>query len=586
MKTSISVTALMLMAVSSGAANAQDPGAAPAYGSMHLIAGFPTDPTSVAVQAGGAVSTSSVVEYCPGLVTPQPSYNLDYEAGNRELFLSAASDADAMLLVRAPDGSWHCDDDGSGQNLNPGLTFSQPLSGVYNIWVGAVGYGVGYEPAMLHISELGYSDENMYARPPNPMLNPNSGHLILNAGFDEDPRVLEVQAGGDIDAVRQTNGQCAGFISEAPDAWVNYSASDAYELYFSMQSDNDTTLVIKDPDGDWVCDDDSAGFLNPGIRIRRPQSGRYAVWAGRFNDGPTSPAELYVSELGFAGIEDMAADLNPAAPSSFGRSELVSGFDPDPMTVSLQAGGPVDVFEAVGQECRGFAAAAPDYRLDYQAGNLDLYISASSDSDATLIVYGPDGNWMCDDDGAEGLNPGLHMDSPLSGTYLIWVGTYNPGGFAPSALHISELGFGGAFEPQNSLEPESPAIYGDVALAAGFQDDPYVIQLQAGGTQAAEFSSASYCRGFVSSAPDFRVEYEAGDEDLYVSVLSEVDTTLVVLKPDGSWACDDDRRDFNPGLRLEEPDAGTYHIWVGTYVQGSAGSAARLSVSESGFHFQ
>jgi hypothetical protein len=256
------------------------------------------------------------------------------------------------------------------------------------------------------------------------------------------------------------------------------------------------------------------------------------------------------------------------------------------MTVSLQAGGPVDVFEAVGQECRGFAAAAPDYQIDYQAGNLDLYISASSDADATLIVYGPDGRWMCDDDGAEGLNPGLHVDQPLSGTYRVWVGTYNPGGFAPSALHFSELGFGGDFEAQNSLEPELAANYGSVELTESFGPDPYTVDVQAGGPQAAEYAATSYCRGFVSSAPDFQVVYIAEGEELYLSVLSEVDTTLVVLKPDGSWACDDDRRDFNPGLRFDDPDAGTYHVWVGTYAQANAGAAARLSVSATEFHFQ
>ena len=586
MNTRISVTALLLMSLSASLASAQDPDAPPAYGSMQLTAGFRSDPTSIVVQAGGAESALSVAENCHGLVSYQPSFNLDYAAEDHELFLSAASDADALLLVRSPDGQWHCNDDASGENVNPGLRFSEPLSGVYNIWVGAVGYGVGFEPAMLHISELGFSNENMYARPPNPMLNPNSGHLILTAGFDEDPRRIDVQAGGDIDAVRQTNGQCAGFISEAPDVWVNYSASDAYELYFSMQSENDTTLVIKSPDGEWHCDDDSAGFLNPGLRIRRPQTGRYAVWAGRFNDGPTSPAELYVSELGFAGIEDLTADLDSSLPSAYGRSNLVSGFDPDPMTISLQAGGPVDVFEAVGQECRGFAAAAPDYQIDYEAGSLDLYISASSDADATLIVYGPDGNWLCDDDGSEGLNPGIQVDRPLSGTYLVWVGTYNLGGFAPSALHVSELGFGGVFEQQNGLEQDLPAIFGDIVMSPGFENDPYVVDLQAGGPQAAEYASASYCRGFVSSAPDVRLEYESGGEELFLSVLSEADTTLVVLKPDGSWACDDDRRDFNPGLVFENPDVGIYQIWVGTYVQASAGSAARLSVSETGFHFQ
>lgn len=583
---SIGLSTLLLITTAAGALNAQDPDAPPAYGSTHLAAGFAEDPTSIVVQAGGAESPRSVAESCPGLVSYQPSYNLDYSAEDRELFLSVASDADAVLLVRAPDGIWYCNDDAPGQGANPGLRFSEPLSGEYNIWVGAIGYGVGFQPAMLHISELGFSSENVYARPPNPMLNPNSGHLILASGFEQDPRTVEVQAGGDIDALRQTNGQCAGYVSEAPDLWVNYTASEAYDLYFSMQSQTDTTLVIKGPTGVWHCDDDGAENLNPGVRIRSPQSGRYAVWAGRFNDGPTSNATFYVSESGFLGVDDITAELDPGLDPAFGSIVLVTGFEPDPVTLELQAGGPVDVFEALGQDCRGFAAAAPDYRLDYEAGSLDLYISASSDADATLIVYGPGGQWLCNDDGAEGLNPGIHLDRPSSGSYLIWVGTYNSGAFEASALHVSELGFGGEFAARNLLEPDLPASYGDVALTVGYQPSPYVLTLMAGGFQAAEYAAAPDCRGFVSSAPDLQLDYDAGDEALYISVLSDVDTTLVVRMPDGSWACDDDQRDFNPGLRFDAPESGIYDIWVGTYAQGDAGGEARLSISGSGFNYQ
>jgi hypothetical protein len=91
--------------------------------------------------------------------------------------------------------------------------------------------------------------------------------------------------------------------------------------------------------------------------------------------------------------------------------------------------------------CRGYADAAPDYQLTFEAGNVfDLYIYAQSEGDATLIVNGPDGAWACNDD-QDGLNPGLVFENPTSGVYDIWVGTYWEGGDTDARLFISELGF-------------------------------------------------------------------------------------------------------------------------------------------------
>ena len=120
---------------------------------------------------------------------------------------------------------------------------------------------------------------------------------------------------------------------------------------------------------------------------------------------------------------------------------LQGGFSPDPHTVNLVAGGPLAAAEAANSACRGYVTQAPDYELSFEPGSLDLFISAVSDTDTTLVVNGPDGNWYCDDDSAGSLNPGLHFEGPMAGTYDIWVGTYLSGDGAEAQLHISELGF-------------------------------------------------------------------------------------------------------------------------------------------------
>ncbi|OLF71376.1 hypothetical protein AWH62_12560 [Maricaulis sp. W15] len=562
----------------------QDPNAAPAYGSSDVNAGFVPDPLSVGLRAGGAMPASEASEWCPGFVSYQPSYNLNYDAGSFDLYLSAASDVDTVLLVNAPDGSWHCDDDGAGSGLNAGMLFEAPQSGVYNIWVGTFGSGGGYEPAMLHISELGFEDDNPYSQAPSADLPPEYGTLSLSEGFANDPRTLNVEAGGPVELDRFADGMCWGQADQAPDLWVDYAGSDTFDLYVSMQSDSDTTLAVQAPDGAWHCDDDSAENLNPGVQIRDPLPGRYAVWTARYSSNQRVPATVYVSELGFLGMVDEPAVLDYSLPSQSGSVSLDAGFVPDPYNVDVMAGGDTDVYEAVGESCRGWADSAPDFDLNYQAGDFDLYLSATSDSDATLIVNAPDGSWHCDDDSAGELNPGLVFDEPMSGRYDIWVGTYGEYDAGPATLHISELGFGGGFLPETPLDYSLPANYADVELSGGFVPDPYLVELMAGGDVEAESAADRSCRGFVTLAPDVELTFEPGGLDLYISAVSDRDTTLVINGPDGEWYCNDDGAgNFNPGVRFIEPQAGVYDIWVGTYSSGPAADAV-LAISELGFH--
>jgi hypothetical protein len=65
-------------------------------------------------------------------------------------------------------------------------------------------------------------------------------------------------------------------------------------LIFSVQSPADTTLVVNDPNGNWLCNDDTDG-LNPEVRIDGPIAGRYDVWVGTYNTGALEPATLQIS---------------------------------------------------------------------------------------------------------------------------------------------------------------------------------------------------------------------------------------------------------------------------------------------------
>lgn len=132
-----------------------------------------------------------------------------------------------------------------------------------------------------------------------------------------------------------------------------------------------------------------------------------------------------------------------------------------------------------------------------------------------------------------------------------------------------------------------PAYYGETSLSAGFDDDPRIISMIAGGSIDLSQSSLFNCVGFVAEAPDYELNYSAGSGDLELTFLavSEADTVILVNAPNGDWHCNDDFDvDFGviAGLTFEQPLSGVYDIWVGVYDQDNLYSEADLYITEIG----
>lgn len=273
-------------------------------------------------------------------------------------------------------------------------------------------------------------------------------------------------------------------------------------------------------------------------------------------------------------VAPAAQAQDTAAPATYGSVRLNSGFTPDPHSVSLTAGGSIDA-STIGSPCTGSIARAPDYELTYTAGSLPLYIYATASSDTTLVVNGPDGQWYCDDDSNGGTNPQVTFNTPRSGTYDIWVGTFG-GGTASATLNITEVAGdrGGGGYPDTSLN----ATFGEVTLNSGFTPDPHRVSLTAGGMIAASAVSSS-CQGSIATAPDYQITYSSGALPLAIRTQAGTDTTLVVNGPDGQWYCDDDSGGgTNAQVYFAKPSSGTYDIWVGTY--GGGTQPATLLITE------
>lgn len=136
---------------------------------------------------------------------------------------------------------------------------------------------------------------------------------------------------------------------------------------------------------------------------------------------------------------------------TFGATEVTSGFLPDPVVHELTAGGgsnPQDVSElgysdtTTESPCVGFVTRSPDYRIQFEAGTMDLlriYVETDNGADAMLLINAPDASWHCNDDSFETLMPTVDFQQPVSGQYDVWVGTYDGTSSNPARLMITEL---------------------------------------------------------------------------------------------------------------------------------------------------
>ena len=298
------------------------------------------------------------------------------------------------------------------------------------------------------------------------------------------------------------------------------------------------------------------------LAILEDEDGLVASWTGV--DSSLADAKLdFLQEPGFGSVTVTPDELS------------------EPYFTELTSGGSVDV-AYLGENCVGFAATNPDFRIqlseDMTSLNI-LFFAGDESSDTTLIVNAPDGEWHCNDDlDLDSLDPGMMFDTAPAGQYDVWVGSYNSNDSVSGVLALVDgTGFDMA-APQitgqsDGLDFAASPYYGSAELSAGFTPDPHTVTISAGGS--VDVSSAQYgneCNGYASSAPDYQLNWSGDTASLqlyFVAANITDDATLIVNNPDGTWLCNDDSEtSLNPGVTISNPGAGRYDIWVGSYAQG------------------
>ncbi|MDZ4769351.1 MAG: SH3 domain-containing protein [Chloroflexota bacterium] len=133
-----------------------------------------------------------------------------------------------------------------------------------------------------------------------------------------------------------------------------------------------------------------------------------------------------------------AATLNFSLPAVFGSTALTSGFVPDPFSIGITAGGPANA-GTLGSGCIGYTTSAPSFSVNYTSGSFTLlrfYFIGGGDT--TMVINSPSATYSCVDDSFATNNPTLDFNSPSSGRYDVFIGTFSPGGSIGGTLFITE----------------------------------------------------------------------------------------------------------------------------------------------------
>ncbi len=302
-----------LIALTLAAAQAL-PSLAAAQQVVQLQSGFMPDPRRVAGMAGGMVQAASVPGApgnCRGYIPGAPQAVIQSPTGFNFLRVIAQPTAgsDLTLMVRSTTMTW-CADDTYG-NV-PGLDLQALPPGRYDVYVGTYSQS-GPTPFQLLLSELqGTTPDNLGGgmRPPPQQpfqpQQPQGGNSLGALELGGRPLFGRMMVGGNFvtRSVRGRNGGalgaagirgtgiCSGFFQGPPSHVVMLTQPQAFMRMYVVSA-ADSTLVVRRPDGQVLCNDDTYQ-LNPAIEGAFIP-GLYQVWVGAYRVNESRPYALTVT---------------------------------------------------------------------------------------------------------------------------------------------------------------------------------------------------------------------------------------------------------------------------------------------------
>lgn len=301
--------------------------------SLDLESGFPLDPFFVSVNGGGDLDAGMLAEGCSGFVHHEPIVSIDWEGEAEFAEIFFYSDHDPTLVIQTPDGEYLCSDDTNPLLLDPSIEIQNPAKGEYDIWVGSFHPnqllpGVLVLTTRPDVNVGSFSLDDLIVRPEVPeiletaegrkaaeqlleTIEQHQGEIEkLSAG--DKPLTVEVSSEGTVPAFEYDveGQQCNGFIGAVPDYVFVWSGT-ADEMAVFFEGDADSSLVVVQPDGGVLCNDDAVTNenVNPLLIVSNPEEGLYAVFVGHLNPDTTVDGILTITDV--ASVQP--AQLNPTA---------------------------------------------------------------------------------------------------------------------------------------------------------------------------------------------------------------------------------------------------------------------------------
>ena len=407
------------------------------------------------------------------------------------------SNSDTVLFLYGPDGDYLDEDDDSGDSGASLLEWVAPSSDTYYIEVSGFSGTLG--TYQLSLSDLG-------AQPPDDHGDDRSGATRIRDGEFLDG---DIERDGDRD-------------------FFSFSAEGGREYRIETHLGFDTVLVLYGPDGGYLVEDDDSGDSGASrLEWVAPSSDTYYIEVSGF-ESTTGTYQLSLSVLGAQPPDDHGDDRSGATRIRDG--EFLSG--------DIELDGDRDFFFFSAEGGR-------EYRIETHLG-----------FDTVLVLYGPDGDYLVeDDDSGDSAASRLEWVAPSSDTYYIEVSGFS-GTLGTYQLSLSDLG---AQPPDDHGDDRSGAtrIRGGEFLDGDIERD---------GDRDFFFFSAERGR-------EYRIKTHLGSND---------DTVLFLYGPDGGYLDENDDSGDSGASRLEwvAPSSDTYYIEVSGF-DGTPGTY-QLSLLELG----
>lgn len=524
---------------------------------------------------GGEDQTADMGEGCSGYIyAAGPDLELTIDRDFRPLGIFVDADVDTTLVVNDPDGNWHCNDDADDlANSNPGLSFSKPKAGIYDIWVGTFNSGEAGSgklvvtqqranewatidsglqrnsnagSAVAATGDIDFGDDLSQWANDNECDDPRfSGEAAADTLVDSDRyhdatdcRTLfeagSVQladagnANGDADTAMVQRGE----LDSSDEELDGFGYVDTYTFegeagqtaVIDLQSaDFDTYLVIETPDGEQFSNDDYEGSYSRSLlSLELGDSGTYTVQVTSYGTDATGTYTLEMLDAAPAGGDDQVQSGTLAAGDS-----------------TYEDGEYFDTYTFMG---------SPG-----QTVTIDL---ESSDFDAYLVMETPSGETDANDD-ADGSATHSQLVTQLSdvGTYTVHATSY---GAAETGAYELRISYGSAAASGNNYTNRDsvPIDFGDsqqgnlettdLRSDDGHYQDYYAFTGEVGDTVQVDLRSGAF------------------------------DTYLSVVTPSGQSIDNDDfdGRTDRSVVEFTLQEAGRYRVIASTYSGDAVGNYA------------